>query len=593
MTIKSSCSRIFAFLAPFIRLEKHIPPKYRYFLLLLVPVAILSSIAEPILVAAVVPLLSLLTSTDALLEGNIIFSPIWETFLSGDSYSERVTVSGLFFLACLFTTTLLRVFSTIASRYLVLITANFIARSAYGSELLLPFSKRQLINNSSFIASCSSDISIVYEYLVLLYQVVSGMATSVLVVIVLVMIDLRLSLVLTCLLSLIYLVGGLMTSPHLKRYSAVYAQNSRLLIEHIQETRGLDRDIELAGLESQYIKRFSTIDYAFRASIVKSFLLSSIPRYMIEALVLGCLAALVVISSRLESSSSVLATFGAYILGCQRLLPNIQQVFSSWSGMLSYLHSANRVLFRVTSQESSTEQLDYRGKRIFEFRSLELVNVTLKHKNGISNIFDSINLSIGPSSSIGLVGKSGEGKSTLLDLISGLIEPDSGLVLVNGIDIYDVDNKSHRLDWMRHISYVPQSPFIKESNISDNVFLDTRITKDVRCRQLPFLLQTSLISTSECDVLAKSIDSSVNLSGGQKQKVALARALARKPCLLLLDESTSALDSHSQSSILSNIDKLCRESSLAYLYVAHNYSALAYCDRIYRLTNGKLEVFTP
>ena len=273
-------------------------------------------------------------------------------------------------------------------------------------------------------------------------------------------------------------------------------------------------------------------------------------------------------------------------IGAQRLLPLIQQLFLSWANLRSGMGSLDSVLEVLTLPGHSFQNCND-VKRIGFAGSIELKNVSYRYEDGSDDyVLKDISLKINKGDSIGFVGKTGSGKSTLTDLIMGLIKPTIGTLAVDNKQI-DSDNLC---SWYKSISHVPQDVFLIDASISENIAFGVE-GQNISNKRIVQAAKEALIH----DVINKLPDKyqtkagerGVKLSGGQKQRIAIARALYKRSDLLILDEATSALDDHTEKNLLDTIHNL--ESNLTTIHVAHRINTISSCNRIIRIEDGRID----
>ena len=268
-------------------------------------------------------------------------------------------------------------------------------------------------------------------------------------------------------------------------------------------------------------------------------------------------------------------------MGAQKMLPLLQQSFAGWASIRGGQASLSDALDLMEQPLS----VNINGDAGIEFRR-EIVfrKVSFAYAAEGAEILRSIDLSITKGSRVGIVGSTGSGKSTFLDVIMGLLKPSGGQILVDGVEITDANRQA----WQRHIAHVPQNIFLYDSSIGDNITLSGESVNLERVRSAAAMAQIEEFIDSLDEKFATSVgERGVRLSGGQRQRIGIARALYKNADLLVLDEATSALDNATESKVMQAIDGM--GGNLTTIIVAHRLSTLANCDQIIELEAGRIK----
>ncbi|MFD2029636.1 ATP-binding cassette domain-containing protein [Ancylobacter dichloromethanicus] len=279
--------------------------------------------------------------------------------------------------------------------------------------------------------------------------------------------------------------------------------------------------------------------------------------------------------------AAVLPTLGALALGAQRLLPLLQQIYGAWASS-----TGNRQLLLDLVdllRQGAPPALATDAKLSFN-EGVEIEHVGYRYaKDGRSALVD-INLSIPRGARIGIAGKTGSGKSTLMDIIIGLLEPSEGEIRVDGVPL----TAANRYAWQRYIAHVPQAIFLSDASIAENIAFGVRYA-DIDLERVKHAAEqaelTDVIAALPQGYQTKVGERGVQLSGGQRQRIGIARALYKQASVLVFDEATSALDNETEAAVMSAIERLDR--TLTLIVIAHRLSTLEGCDMIVRLENGR------
>ena len=274
-------------------------------------------------------------------------------------------------------------------------------------------------------------------------------------------------------------------------------------------------------------------------------------------------------------------------MAVQRLLPSLQIIYSQWGFIKGSKASQEKILSILD------EPIEYKLNRSFKFafkNNIHLKSVLFKYSKSSEIILNSINLKIYKGEKIGFVGKTGSGKSTLVDIIMGLLEPVSGTLAIDDKDLYHEKNKKYLYSWRSLIAHVPQNIYLADSTIAENIALGCNL-KEIDFERLNQVAEKAqileYILKNPNGFYQRVGERGTLLSGGQRQRIGIARALYQRKSLLILDEATSALDSGTELNVMESIKDLSKDMTV--LIISHRISTLTYCDRIFRVENGKLK----
>jgi len=352
----------------------------------------------------------------------------------------------------------------------------------------------------------------------------------------------------------------------------------------VNESIGSFKEIKINSLESQVVEEFSVFSRNYAEYQSKSQIISITPRFLLETLAYGgvVLVLLVLLSndnSRLVDSIPLIAL---YALAGFRLLPALQQIY----GNLTKIKFSLPVL-SLLSNQLHVNKIDNNFNKYDKFdfnHDLVLKNIVFgydKSKDTLQNI----NLSIAKGSHLGIVGPSGSGKSTLVDVITGLIIPQRGELLIDGVTI----NESNIKSWQGLIGYVSQNIFLLDDSIEKNIAFGEKLdkTKRIRVREAARLANINdWIESLDLKYKSTVGERGIAISGGQRQRIGIARALYKNPSILILDEATSALDPITERLITETIQKL--DKLLTIISISHRLPTIKSCDKIVHLKEGKI-----
>lgn len=358
--------------------------------------------------------------------------------------------------------------------------------------------------------------------------------------------------------------------------------NARLKALH--EGLGSIRDVLLDHSQAFHLRRFSGYDRELRLAQASNQIIGPAPRFLIEAIGMIVIAMLgYQAAARSGGVGSMLPTLGVLVLGAQRLLPTLQQVFVGWT-----LAVGHRDVFEEMAvlMHEPLPSLAQRASAIAPLQlrqSIELRELEFRYPDVPSLALSNVQCTIARGSRVGIVGSTGSGKSTLLNMLMGLLEPTSGVIVIDGHPLDDAIRES----WQRSIGHVPQAIFLADATVSENVaFGIDRSLIDVD-RVVLVLQQTRMLDTVRS--MPQGLDTyvgegGVRLSGGQRQRLGIARALYKNPAVLVLDEATSALDDATEAEVMRTIHELGADVTV--FMIAHRLSTLQRCDMLLCVEQG-------
>jgi ABC-type multidrug transport system fused ATPase/permease subunit len=355
-------------------------------------------------------------------------------------------------------------------------------------------------------------------------------------------------------------------------------------IKNLQQTLSGIKEIKIFGKEIQFYNIFKNNLFFVANTRKKMLILNQIPRVWLESLAILSISALIYFLSNQKGSEILISTIGLFAAAAFRLLPSLNRIMLA-AQVLRYGYAAtNRVHQELEILKSKNIIISDKFEELPEqFKSINFSNVNFGY-NTNQKILNNINLKICKGDFIGVAGVTGSGKSTFVDILTGLIEPVSGQVLYNEkLDIIDFEKS-----WQSKIGYAPQMYNLLDDTILNNItFNDKEIEKKliILKESLKIAELEKFIETLPDKLNTKIGERGIKLSGGQKQRIIIARALYRNPEILILDEATNALDSDTEQKIIKNL--LMKKKNISIIMITHRESSLLACNKIFRLQKDK------
>lgn len=380
-----------------------------------------------------------------------------------------------------------------------------------------------------------------------------------------------------------------LTRSRSARWGLARQYHEGLRIQHLQQGLGGAKDVKLLGRESEFLEQYHLHNTQSARMAQLHVTLLQFPRLCLELLAVSGLAILVIsMLAQDRALEAVLPTLGLFAAAAFRLIPSVNRVL----GAVQSLHYGLPVIdiLHTELNLATPEVADTHSPFTPFHTALKLSQITYAYPGAAERALKDISLTIQRGEAVGFIGASGAGKSTLVDILLGLLTPDTGEVRVDGKDI-----QTNLRNWQDQIGYVPQSIFLTDDTLRRNVAFgipneqidDAAVHRAIQAAQLEDFV-ASLPDGLESLVGERGI----RLSGGQHQRIGIARALYHDPAVLVLDEATSSLDISTEHDVLQAVRVL--QGTKTILIVAHRLSTVANCDRLYRLEQGRVvEVGTP
>lgn len=356
----------------------------------------------------------------------------------------------------------------------------------------------------------------------------------------------------------------------------------------VNEAMGGIKELKLMGLEDQFLQRFTGPAHAMAQLQTAGLLIGRLPRYALEAVCYGgfILMVLIMVVTDSENMQNALPTFGLIGMAAMKLFPALQAIYSNLTSMRYSAQSLEKLHLAVTSlADPAPQDLSFPALQLDN--ALELRDLSFSYPGAEAPSLSGLSLTIPARTTIGIVGGTGAGKTTLIDLVLGLLRPDSGEILVDGQVVSDQRVRS----WQKSLGYVPQAIFLSDDTVAANIAfgIDKEHIDDAAVERAAKIANLHDFVTEE---LPQSYDTmvgerGVRLSGGQRQRIGIARALYHNPEVLILDEATSALDNLTEKAVMEAVHNLGRAKTI--IMIAHRLTTVKNCDIIYLLKRGKVE----
>ena len=374
-----------------------------------------------------------------------------------------------------------------------------------------------------------------------------------------------------------------LTRRSIARWGVARLHHEGLRIQHLQQGLGGAKEVKLLGRETEFLEQYRPHNVQSARVGQLQITLQQLPRLWLEVLAVSGLAILVIsMLAQNRELEAMLPTLGLFAAAAFRLIPSVNRVL----GALQSLRYGLPVIDILhTELNLATPEVAATHSPVTPFRgALELRQITYAYPCAAEPALKDISLDIQRGESVGFIGASGAGKSTLVDILLGLLTPDTGEVRVDGKDI-----QTNLRNWQDQVGYVPQSIYLTDDTLRRNVAfgLANEQIDDAAVQRVIQAAQLEEFVASQPDGLETLVgERGIRLSGGQRQRIGIARALYHDPAVLVLDEATSSLDTTTERDVMQAVTSL--QGSKTILIVAHRLSTVKHCDRLYRLEQGRV-----
>lgn len=397
-----------------------------------------------------------------------------------------------------------------------------------------------------------------------------------------------LALFIVSIFALFYFTIGILINNKLKTFSAIQNENYSKIIKLIQESLGAIKIIILNKTQPFFHKNYNKTANDYLTSISKVEYFGQLPKMFFEYIIILFIIIIIYRFNGEEDIVLVVPLIITFILSIQRLLPETNLLYTSVVSLKSKRAAVERVMGYLKINKKSQYEKENSALPIAFSTKIELKQLNFYYTKDTRKILSDIDLTINKGQTVGIVGKTGSGKSTLIDLISGLISPNSGQIIVDDIPL----DSTNIQGWKDKISLVSQDIFLFDATIEENIAfngLDKKIDYG-KLKEVSKMVELDAFIDSQPNGYQSKIgEKGIRISGGQIQRIGIARALYNRSEVLILDEATSALDEDTERKVMKNI--IDYSQNLTLVIIAHRLTTLKQCNKIFKVETNGLKVF--
>jgi ABC-type multidrug transport system fused ATPase/permease subunit len=571
------------------RLWHHLSSQRRRQFLMVVGLMLVGALAEVVSLGAVLPFLGILTAPQAVFNYRIVarLAHAWGI----TTPAQLLLPLTVAFAAIALLAGGIRLLLLWVSTRFIFATGADLSIEVYRRTLYQPYSVHVARNSSEVISGITNKVSgTVLGVLLPLMTLMSSIMLLVMVPVALIAIDPMVALVASAGFGASYALISGFSRRRLELNSRRIADEQTRVVKALQEGLGGIRDVLLDGSQPVYCEVYRRADQMLRRAQGDNVFIAQSPRSSMEALGMVLISVLAFGLSRSSHGiATTLPVLGALALGAQRLLPALQQGYGAWASIAGSQASLADTVALI-DQPLPPELIEVVPAPLPLRETIRFKAVRFRYTSDGPWVLDGLDLTIPKGARVGLVGGTGAGKSTTLDLLMGLLAPTEGAVLVDGQAIVGTRVRA----WQRSIAHVPQSIYLADTTFAENIaFGIPRAAIDMQRVQHAARQAQIAEYIESCPEGYQTYvgERGIRLSGGQRQRIGIARALYKRATVLVLDEATSALDNATERTVMEAIEGLDRD--LTILLIAHRLTTVRRCDTIAELEHGRVVAQAP
>lgn len=544
-----------------------------------------SSLLEVMSIGAVIPFLAALTAPEKVMEGHF---GGWVAGVLGVSAPEQILLPmTVIFCVTALVAGGLRVGVLWSLTWLSHLIGADLSKDVYRKTLYQPYLTHVQRNSSEVVSGIYVKINaVIHSILVPVLTIVSSALSFFAIIFGLILIDAAVAIVALGTMGGVYAAVMLSVKKSLSRNGEKINNNSSKVIKTLHEGLGGIRDILIDGSQEVYCNIYQAADWPLRKAQAENQIYTGLPRYIVESLgivVIAIVAYWVTLGS--GGIAGAIPVLGALAIGAQRLLPILQQLYAAWvaiHGEWALFMDVLQLLGQKLPEYAAVKEV----KKISFSQSIAVEDLFFRYADHGEWVLKGVSFEISRGMHVGFIGTTGSGKSTLVDVLMGLLMPEEGRVLVDGVLLSPENCRG----WQTLIAHVPQVIFLSDGTIRENIAFGVP-PEEIDDERIELVAQQAMLADtvkSWKDQYQTLVgERGVRLSGGQRQRIGIARALYKKADILVFDEATSALDNETEENVIKEI--VGKLEGVTVLMVAHRLTTLKSCDLIVKLEAGAVK----
>jgi ATP-binding cassette, subfamily B, bacterial PglK len=567
-------------------LDKRERKNFYILLMLLIVMGLMDTLG----IVSILPFITVLSNPEILETNSIVVDLIKKLRILGiNNYDELIFFTGLIFL-------IFFIFSLIFKSFVsyLQIKFSYMREHSICQRLTKHYFNQPYVwflgrNSSDLCNNILSEIGqIIFSSIFAMINFISQIILVFMILIVLLFINPKATILL---ISICFLVYGLIYLFIKKRFVTLGEDRLRenknrfLALSNIFSSM---KTIKIYGKEDYFVNHFfrSTLAYAKNNTFAQT--ISILPRYFVELIAFGGIIIFILISIEIvEDFNKIIPFISLYVFAGYKLLPALQQAYHNGIQMKHASTGLTNLCNDLKNYEIQEKESTKISNQINFEKQLKLKNISFKYPNSKNLILNNLNITIPAFSKVGLLGKSGTGKSTLIDIILGLLKANSGKIEIDNVEVNDLNITN----WQNKIGYVPQQIQLLDATIKENIAFGVDLLK-IDSKKIEEVAGSVNLHNFIINDLPNGYNTIIGengarISGGQKQRIAIARALYRNPSILIFDEATNSLDQFSENIVLEAINNL--DKKITTITITHRIATIKNCDIIFLMKDGKIK----
>ncbi|OFW64549.1 MAG: hypothetical protein A2Z35_02535 [Actinobacteria bacterium RBG_19FT_COMBO_36_27] len=549
----------------------------------------ISAIIEVAGIVSILPFLSLITNPN-LINDNRILNWLY-TNLNFQNTNRFLIFIGILVLLILIVSNVLIILTMWGMARFTNMRNFTISRRLLSRYLHQPYIFFLNKNTSELSKNIVSEVtSVTSGVLIPLMQIISSGIVALFIFTMLIIIKPLLALAVMVILSIAYIFIYRMVKKKVSNIGKRRWNAHTDLYKIVFEAFGGIKQLKLLGFEDVFVKRYSKPASEYARSTATNQIITGTPRYIMEVISIGGIIGVVLyLLASSRGFQDVIPIIGLFAFAAYRIMPALQNIYASVTTLRFYIPAIDvlyKDMYSVENKSQTTTCSEKKSIPINLIRELKLEEITFSYPRTRKPVIKDLNIKIAFNTSVAFVGKTGVGKTTIADIILGLLRPSSGRILVDGVEITD----ENLPDWQKNLGYIPQDIYLLDDTVTRNIAFgvpDENINIDtVKCAARIANIHNFVIEELPDKYQTVVGERGVRLSGGQRQRIGIARALYHNPGVLILDEATSALDGTTENEVFEAIDNIAQTKTL--IIIAHRLTTVRNCDVIYVMKEGRI-----